>query len=81
MSSLFKYGTSEPFEYLDQGVPFLRIADLQKYRFGEKDLKFISQEAAKQQQANVNTGDVLMTATTWINQQLEALGINLSNSN
>ncbi|MEH2113503.1 N-6 DNA methylase [Nostoc sp.] len=61
LSSLFKYGTSEPFEYLDQGVPFLRIADLQKYRFGEKDLKFISQEAAKQQQANVKTGDVLIS--------------------
>ncbi|AFY60436.1 N-6 DNA methylase [Synechococcus sp. PCC 6312] len=61
LSSLFKYGTSEPFEYLDQGLPFLRIADLQKYRFSEKDLKFISQEAAKQQQANVKTGDVLIS--------------------
>ncbi|MEH2294373.1 N-6 DNA methylase [Nostoc sp.] len=61
LSSLFKYGTSEPFEYLEQGVPFLRIADLQKYRFSEKDLKFISQEAANQQQANVKTGDVLIS--------------------
>jgi type I restriction enzyme M protein len=61
LSSLFKYGTSEPFEYLEQGVPFLRIADLQKYRFREQDLKFISQEAAKQQQANVKTGDVLIS--------------------
>ena len=61
MSSLFKYGTSEPFEYLDQGVPFLRIADLQRYHFSEKDLKFISQEAAKEQQSNVKTGDVLIS--------------------
>jgi len=60
LSSLFKYGTSEPFEYLDQGVPFLRIADLQKYRFNEKDLKFIAQAAAKKQ-ANVKTGDVLIS--------------------
>ena len=61
LSSLFKYGSSEPFEYLDQGVPFLRIADLQKYRFSEKDLKFISHKAAKQQQVNVQTGDVLIS--------------------
>jgi restriction endonuclease S subunit len=61
LSSLFKYGTSEPFEYLDQGVPFLRIADLRKYRFSEKELKYISQEAAKKQQANVKTGDVLIS--------------------
>lgn len=61
LSSLFKYGTSEPFEYLEQGVPFLRIADLHKYRFSKTDLKFISQEAASQQQANVRTGDVLIS--------------------
>jgi len=61
LSSIFKYGTSEPFEYLDQGVPFLRIADLQKYRFSEKDLKFISPEVAKEQQRNVKTGDVLIS--------------------
>jgi restriction endonuclease S subunit len=61
LSSLFKYGTSEPLEYIDGGVPFLRIADLQKYRFNEKDLKFISQEAAKQQKSTVKTGDVLIS--------------------
>ena len=61
LSSLFKYGSSEPFEYLAQGVPFLRIADLQKYRFNEKNLKFISQEAAKHQQATARTGDVLIS--------------------
>jgi type I restriction enzyme M protein len=61
LSSLFKYGTSEPFEYLDQGVPFLRIDDLKKYRFNENDLKFISKEAANQQQANVKTDDVLIS--------------------
>ena len=57
----FKYGTSDPLEYIDKGVPFLRIADLQKYRFNDKDLKFISQKAAKQQKATVNTGDVLIS--------------------
>ena len=61
LSSLFKYGSSEPFEYLEQGVPFLRIADLQKYRFSEKDLKFISQKAANQQQVKVKTSDVLIS--------------------
>ena len=61
LSSLFKYGSSEPFDYLEKGVPFLRIADLKKYRFSEKDLKFISQEAAKHQQSTVKTGDVLIS--------------------
>jgi len=61
LSSLFKYGTSEPFEYIDKGIPFLRIADLQKYRFSEKDLKFISKESANQQRTNVKTGDVLIS--------------------
>jgi type I restriction enzyme M protein len=60
LSSTFKYGTSEPFEYIEKGVPFLRIADLQKYRFAEKDLKFISHEAS-QNQASVKTGDVLIS--------------------
>lgn len=62
LSSKFKYGTSEQLEYIDNGVPFLRIADLQKYRFSEKDLKYISLEAAtKQQQASAITGDVLIS--------------------
>jgi hypothetical protein len=60
LSSTFKYGTSEPFDYIEKGVPFLRIADLQKYRFAEKDLKFISYEAS-QNQASVKTGDVLIS--------------------
>lgn len=34
---------------------------MKKYRFSEKDLKFISQEAAKQQQSTVKTGDVLIS--------------------
>ncbi|MDJ0662617.1 MAG: N-6 DNA methylase [Crocosphaera sp.] len=42
LSSCFKYGSSDSLEYISQGVPFLRIADLQKYRFNKKDLKFIS---------------------------------------
>jgi type I restriction enzyme M protein len=61
LSSGFKYGTSDPLEYIEEGVPFLRIADLQKYRFIEKDLKFISPAAAKQQKATVKTGDVLIS--------------------
>ncbi len=61
LSSCFKYGSSDSLEYISQGVPFLRIADLQKYRFNKKDLKFISQESANKQQAKVKTDDVLIS--------------------
>ena len=42
-------------------MPFLRIADLQKYRFSESDLKFISHDAAKKYPATVQTNDVLIS--------------------
>ncbi|WP_055073846.1 N-6 DNA methylase [Pseudanabaena sp. 'Roaring Creek'] len=61
LSSVFKYGVSDALEYIESGVPFLRIADLQKYRFSESDLKFISHDAAKKYSATVQTGDVLIS--------------------
>ena len=61
LSSVFKYGVSDALEYIESGVPFLRIADLQKYRFSESDLKFISHDAAKNYPATVQTGDVLIS--------------------
>ncbi|MDJ0531686.1 MAG: N-6 DNA methylase [Xenococcaceae cyanobacterium MO_207.B15] len=62
LSSKFKYGTSDSLIYLEDGIPFLRIADLQKYRFDPKELKFISTEAAKKQKAaSVQVGDVLIS--------------------
>lgn len=61
LSSLFKYGTSEPFEYVDEAVPFLRIADLQKYRFREESIKYISKKDASSQTAIVQQGDVLIS--------------------
>ena len=62
LSSVFKYGLSDKLKYIDNGVPFLRIADLDKYRFYKKNIKYISQEAApKAKQAKVNAGDVLIS--------------------
>ena len=62
LSLQFKYGSSQQLEYLSAGIPFLRIADLQKYRFNEKDLKYISREDAESQQsAQVQVGDILIS--------------------
>lgn len=51
LSSKFKYGTSSALDYIDNGVPFLRIADLEKYRFDRENLKYISIQAGKEQKA------------------------------
>lgn len=61
LSSLFKYGTSEPLEYIDKAVPFLRIADLQKCRFSEESIKYISKKDASLQTAIAQEGDVLIS--------------------
>ena len=71
LSSKFKYGTSFPLHYLDTGVPFLRIADLQKYRFDQENLKYISAQAAQGQTAKVNTGDVLISRSGTLGLAIE----------
>ena len=72
LSSKFKYGTSFPLNYLDDGIPFLRIADLQKYRFDRENLKYISRQAArKQKAAKVQTGDVLISRSGTLGLAIE----------
>jgi restriction endonuclease S subunit len=62
LSEPLKYGSSAQLEYIAEGVPFLRIADLQQYRFDAESVKYISpQAAAEEQSATVQTGDVLIS--------------------
>jgi type I restriction enzyme M protein len=61
LSSLFKYGVSDSLEYIEEGVPFLRIADLNKHRFSQENLKFISNESAKKYKETVRQGDVIIS--------------------
>jgi len=62
ISGPLKYGTSTKLEYLQEGVPFLRIADVNEWRFSLDTIRYISEEQAKQeQQARVQTSDVLIS--------------------
>ena len=62
LSAPLRYGTSTKLEYLDDGVPFLRITDVRQYRFHLDEIRYISLEAAEaEQQAKVKTGDVLIS--------------------
>jgi len=62
ISGPLKYGTSTKLEYLQEGVPFLRIADVSGWRFSPDTIRYISEEQAKQeQQARVQTSDVLVS--------------------
>jgi hypothetical protein len=57
-----KYGTSTKLDYLEEGVPFLRIADVENNRFRLESIKYISAEQAEEEsQATVDTGDVLVS--------------------
>ena len=62
ISEPLRYGTSENLTYLNKGIPFLRITDIQDFRF-EKDLVvFISKEIAKEvSYASVQEGDLIIS--------------------
>lgn len=62
LSQPLKYGTSDKLTYVNEGTPFLRIADLEHKRFSfEKALKIPEYEASLQTGARVQTGDVLVS--------------------
>jgi restriction endonuclease S subunit len=62
LSEPLKYGTSTELDYLESGVPFLRIADLSNKEFDAESLKYISPEAAfLEASATVHTHDVLIS--------------------
>jgi restriction endonuclease S subunit len=58
-----KYGSSSALEYTQNGVPFLRIADLTDYQFNPKNLKYISIEDAEGEldTCKVKENDVLIS--------------------
>ncbi len=62
ISKPLKYGTSAKLSYVEDGIPFLRIADLENKRFDEASVLRIShEEASLQKNARVSTGDVLIS--------------------
>lgn len=56
-----KYGTSENLPYTEDGVPFLRIADLQNKRFEVGSVLRIPTEFAKDITEKVETNDILVS--------------------
>lgn len=61
-SEPLKYGTSTKLEYLQEGVPFLRIADVSRRRFSLDSVRYIlGKQAEEEKQASVRTGDVLIS--------------------
>jgi restriction endonuclease S subunit len=57
-----RYGTSERLTYLNQGVPFLRITDIQQDDFDPASICYISdEEAMKVSYATVRAGDLLIS--------------------
>ncbi len=62
-SEPLKYGSSFPYEYMNEGVPFLRIADLLDFEFDKSSLKYINvKEAEKEMEScKVKTNDVLIS--------------------
>jgi len=57
-----KYGTSTKLKYINEGVPFLRIADLSNIKFEKDNLKYISsKDAIQEKSAQVNTDDILIS--------------------
>lgn len=62
LSQPLRYGSSTKLEYLSEGVPFLRIADVRNYRFDKENLKYISAADAKNESyASVKKGDVIIS--------------------
>jgi len=57
-----KYGTSTKLKYINNGVPFLRIADLYDFKFEKQNLKYISsKDALQEKSAQVQAGDLLIS--------------------
>lgn len=57
-----RYGTSSKLEYLEAGIPFLRIADVSNLRFDPDNIMYISKESAEAEStASVEHGDVLIS--------------------
>jgi restriction endonuclease S subunit len=62
LSTKLKYGTSANLDYLNKGIPFLRITDLDQFRFDKDNLKYISAAAAKSEvHSSVKMDDVLVS--------------------
>lgn len=72
LANSFCYGTSTKLEYLEQGIPFLRIADITGYRFLNEKLKFISSEAAlKEKSSSAKEGDVIISRSGTLGLSIE----------
>lgn len=56
-----KYGTSEKLPYIEEGAPFLRIADLQNKRFNLSSVLRIPAQLAQGISEKVHTGDILVS--------------------
>ncbi len=77
LSEPLKYGTSTPLSYIESGVPFLRIADVQKDGFDKSSLKFISkEEALGEKGAIVSANDVIVSRSGSLGLTI-AIGDNL----
>jgi len=62
LSEPLRYGTSDKLTYVSEGIPFLRIADLENRRFEMSSVLHIPiEEAIRQKSARVKTGDVLVS--------------------
>ena len=62
LSDPLKYGTSEKLVYLDEGIPFLRITDIQNLDFELDAVCHIAQQDAnKLSNAMVNEGDLVIS--------------------
>jgi restriction endonuclease S subunit len=56
-----KYGTSEKLPYIEDGAPFLRIADLENKRFNLSSVLRIPPQLAQGISEKVHTGDILVS--------------------
>ncbi len=62
ISEPLRYGTSENLTYLTEGVPFLRITDIQGFSFEKSSLVYISEkDARKVAYAKVIEGDLIIS--------------------
>ena len=49
-------------EYIDSGIPIIRLQNIQRFKFIDKDIKFVSEEKAQQLQRHTfKSGDVVIT--------------------
>lgn len=62
VSQPMKYGTSEPFDYVEKGVPFLRIADVSNLDFDpDTVMRIPERQAEKCINERVKSGDLLIS--------------------